>query len=699
MIDAPSSATRIVRFGPFELDLRSGELRKNGSRVGLQDQPLQILSVLLERPGELVTREELRQRLWPADTFVDFEHGLNAAVKRLRDALGDSADTPRFVETVPRRGYRFIAPVDLPRLDEPVEPAVERKPRRSFRWWYLVAAVFVVLCAILAVMTTRDAPPRVVRYTALNRHELHLFPPNGSPIPLLTDGSRIFFTELANGQFLPRQVSVAGGETVASIAGFDENHILEAISPDSTELLVWTFRGGDPNPRGWIVPLLGDAPRRLGTVRGHAAVWSSDGRIVYAKDDDLYMTDREGRQPRKMLTAPGRPYWPRWSPDGRRLRFTVFDHSNGLFSLWEVAADGSDLQPFLAGWNDPANECCGNWTPDGRYYVFQATRQNETHIWAIKERGGAFGDKKPRPIQLTSGPVSFLRPMPSKDGRKLFAIGWTLRGEVARYEAASGRWLPFLAGLSVEQVDCSRDGQWVAFITYPEGELWRGRIDGSQRLKLTATPMRAAMPHWSPDGTRIAFMGQTTGHHWKLYLVSRDGGIVQPLLPGDKSEGDPTWSPDGRSLAFGMDDAIYVVELESQRVSKVSGSDGLFSPRWSPDGRHLAAMPLDSGKQVLFDFNTGHWMDLAEMGGGYPHWSHDGRYLYFKRFGETALLPGSVWKIRISDKKLEQVVDLQGLRLGFGLFGTWMGLAPDDSPILMRDLSSHEIYALDWEAP
>src|SRR3989441_13349104 len=112
MIDAPPSATRIVRFGPFELDLRSGELRKNSSRVSLQHQPLQILSVLLERPGELVTREDLRQRLWPADTFVDFEHGLNAAVKRLRDALGDSAENPRFVETVPRRGYRFVAPVE-----------------------------------------------------------------------------------------------------------------------------------------------------------------------------------------------------------------------------------------------------------------------------------------------------------------------------------------------------------------------------------------------------------------------------------------------------------------------------------------------------------------------------------------------------------------------------------------------------------
>ena len=110
-------------------------------------------------------------------------------------------------------------------------------------------------------------------------------------------------------------------------------------------------------------------------------------------------------------------------------------------------------------------------------------------------------------------------------------------------------------------------------------------------------------------------------------------------------------------------------------------------------------MPLDGSKQVLFDFNTGHWMDLAEIPGGWPHWSHDGRYLYFKRNGETPLLPSSVWRIRISDKKMEQVVDHKGLTLGIGVFGPWLGLTPDDSPIVMLDQSRHEIYALDWEAP
>ena len=117
----------VVRFGVFELDVRAGELRKSGVRLNLLDQPCQLLTALLERPNQLVTREELRQRLWSSDTFVDFEHGLNAVVKRLRDVLGDSADTPRFVETMPRRGYRFIAPVD--RIGP--GPALRSHARRS----------------------------------------------------------------------------------------------------------------------------------------------------------------------------------------------------------------------------------------------------------------------------------------------------------------------------------------------------------------------------------------------------------------------------------------------------------------------------------------------------------------------------------------------------------------------------------------
>ncbi len=142
-----SNGSRMIQFGVFEVDQRAGELRRNGARVKLQEQPFQILALLLERPGEVVTREELQSRLWPADTFVDFDHSLNAAVRRLRDALGDSAENPRFVETVARRGYRFLAPVrgGGPAVDAEVSvPPIH--PAR--RWWIAAAAGALVLAGV-----------------------------------------------------------------------------------------------------------------------------------------------------------------------------------------------------------------------------------------------------------------------------------------------------------------------------------------------------------------------------------------------------------------------------------------------------------------------------------------------------------------------------------------------------------------------
>jgi DNA-binding winged helix-turn-helix (wHTH) protein len=185
MSDPPSGTSRLVRFGVFEIDLRSGDLRKGGTRLNLPEQPLQVLTALLERPGDLVTRDELRQRLWPGDTFVDFEHGLNAAVRRLRDTLGDSADVPRFVETVPRRGYRFVAPVardsGAPADNSqtvsnvvPSPPLVDPQPHRR-RWWIgggvMTAVCVMALAAWLfragSLQTTAAPPMRVVPLTTL----------------------------------------------------------------------------------------------------------------------------------------------------------------------------------------------------------------------------------------------------------------------------------------------------------------------------------------------------------------------------------------------------------------------------------------------------------------------------------------------------------------------------------------------------
>src|SRR5439155_14009181 len=144
----PATTSAVVRFGVFEVDLRAEELRKNGSKLKLAGQPFQVLAILLERPGELVTREELRKRLWP-DTFVDVDHNLNTAINKIREVLGDSAENPRFVETLPRRGYRFIAPVEGNRVAAPIAPLAARH-ESGFRYWVSRSAILVGAIVLLA---------------------------------------------------------------------------------------------------------------------------------------------------------------------------------------------------------------------------------------------------------------------------------------------------------------------------------------------------------------------------------------------------------------------------------------------------------------------------------------------------------------------------------------------------------------------
>src|SRR5262249_48635874 len=238
------------------------------------------------------------------------------------------------------------------------------------------------------------------------------------------------------------------------------------------------------------------------------------------------------------------------------------------------------------------------------------------------------------PVQLTFGPLNYYTPAPSQDGKKLFVVGEQRRGELARYDAKTEQWGSYLSGISAEQLDFSRDGAWVVYVTYPEGSLWRSNVDGSKRLQLTYPPMQAGLPCWSPDGKQIAFAARVPGKDWKIYLVSAEGGNPQQLTPDARFENDPTWSPDGNSLVFGVGNppepsAIYLLEVRTRQGSLLPGSEGLFSPRWSPDRRYIAALVGSQNTLMLFDFTTQKWTELAKQAAGWPRWSRDGKYIYF----------------------------------------------------------------------
>ncbi len=298
-------------------------------------------------------------------------------------------------------------------------------------------------------------------------------------------------------------------------------------------------------------------------------------------------------------------------------------------------------------------------------------------------------------------------PVPDPNGHKLYVIGVQQRGELVRYDAKSRQFQPFLSAIGAEQLDISADGKWVTYTLYPEGSLWRSKLDGSERLQLTFPPTQAIAPRWSPDGKRIAFSIRMTGKPQKIYSLSVDGGAPEQLTTGDQADIAPSWSADGESLVFGQDPAneaksgtlaIKILNLKTRQVSFLPGSEGLWHPSFSPDGRHIAALTTDSQGITLFDVATQKWTELASAAVNSPAWSRDGQYIYFDSYPTR---DAAIFRIRISDHKLERVTNIEGFRRAESSVSDWpwMGLTPDDSPILLRDNGTQEIYALDLQLP
>jgi len=623
--------------------------------------------------------ENILSKALEKDTDLRYQTAaeLRADLKRLRRDL-DSG----------RSGATAAPPVA-------VEEVRGTHPHRRWQTWALVAGgILIAITTIPGYVLTRPvAPLRVLRTAQLTNT-------NRPKSAVVTDGSRLYFVE---GQSSLSQTSVTGGETFPIATSLEDTGFSNVfdISPDGSVLLMNTARGTSRDGPLWTVPVLGGSPRRLGKLEGHAGAWSPDGKsIAYSRGNEIFLAKSDGSEPRRLLITAGTASDLRWSPDGSLLRFTVSDPKTNNRSIWQASADGGNLRPLLPGWNSTPNECCGNWTPDGKHFIFQAIRDETANIWALNEHGGLFRSTRQEPTQLTTGPMNIGDPVPSRDGKRLFVQGWRPRGELVHYDARSGQFAPYLSGISAMGLDFSRDGEWVAYNEGTDGTMWRSKVDGTQKLQLVSPPMQAYLPRWSPDGKQIAFFGHPPGEPWQIYVVSAAGGAPELIYRSGTNLADPSWSPDGKSLAFGENllnnqgSAVYVLDMKTRNASKLPGSNGLYSPRWSPDGRYVAAIPLDSLKLMLFDFKTQKWTELAKMFVAYPTWSRDGRYLYFDGILDYQ---ECYFRLQVSDRKLERILSLKGFQAAGGAFGNWSGLAPDASPLFVRDASIQEIYALDWQ--
>lgn len=723
-MEHPAVNPNTVQFGLFEVDLQARELRKSGVKIKLNEQPFQVLTVLLERPGEIVTREELQARLWPADTFVDFDLSLNSAVKKLRQALGDESDNPRFVETLYRRGYRFIAPVSAATGELPaasgngvaagsspvshqtsdasrgdgsrsVESArsSETAARSRKRLALIAAGCLAVLLIGLMFELMPTSSPRITGFTQLTNggkvHQMSV---------LLTDGQRLYFQAADKDRIALGEVSVSGGDS-ALIATPFVNTFLDDIAPDGSLMLIGSFQATNEASPIWLLPLPAGSPRPLRAVSAYWVVWSPDGhRLLYARGGDLSESNSDGSDARKLATLGGNVGGMRVSPDGRTIRLTLEDMKTGSSELWELNRDGSQPHPLLPNWNAAPHECCGRWTPDGKYFLFSSLRGGRTGLWALPERQ-SWIQPTAKPVQLTNGPLDFWWPVPSRDGKKIFALGGQPRSEVLRYDGRS--FVPYLGDASATDLAFSADGQRVAYVSVPELALWSSKIDGSDRIQLSEPgAMEAALPRWSPDGRQIVFMARTQNTDWRAYLVAANGQGLRELVPGAAAGIDPNWSPDGKSIVLSVNDLgavsnnVSILDLQTQKLTLIPGGEKVFSPRWSPDGRYIAAITTDSQALMLFDRTNQQWTELARATIGYPSWSHDGQYLYFdSSFTEDP----AFFRVRISDHRLERLVSLKDIHRLFGANAEWSGLGPDDSLLVTRNISSPEIYALDWQ--
>jgi Tol biopolymer transport system component len=303
--------------------------------------------------------------------------------------------------------------------------------------------------------------------------------------------------------------------------------------------------------------------------------------------------------------------------------------------------------------------------------------------------------------------VEFTQVGPRPDGRGLFAFGADRRGELLRYDSAGRRFVSHLEGASIVNVDASRDGQWLAWTTWPEGVLWRSRADGSQKLQLTSTGLWAGLPRWSPDGKWIAFTGQhAPGTRLSISRVSVDGGAAEVLATPEPGldHWDVCWFPDGRSLVFSYlqnrRPGLLRVDLGTRQVSPWPGAERLQYPKCSPQGRVFAletptsARPALAGNSRIFLPERGTWEEATVPGFVYANWTRDGQ----------ALIGLTPWGVRVqrfslATRRSEVIAELRGLTLAWQLGVPWMGLDATDAPLLTRDVSTSDLYALDWEAP
>jgi len=571
---------------------------------------------------------------------------------------------------------------------------------RTSSVWVIAAGLIIAIAMVFGIWFTR-APAVPIVESVVQLTNDGILKAGG----LETDGSRIYFNEGPSGSFSIAQVSVHGGQTGAVTTNL-VNPQIAGLTADGSSLLVLT---GAPLPSHvtmWSLPLPVGEPRRLGDADGIGASLFPDGRILYALNSTGYIAERDGSNPRKLEEATKYTTehgllldaMPNVSTDGKQVALSAFDNSTHSKVILQAASDGTGNHPILTGGQRslPTNICCPTWTPDGKYLLFRAETERRWDIWAffIEKR---LLEKSLPPVRLTNGPVSYSSFAASPDGKQIFAVGAQRRGELVRYDSRTREFVAFLGGISAYDPTFSRDGKWVAYLSYPEHTLWRSRADGSDRLQLTYPPMVVIIPRISPDGSKVAF--STWGG--PSYLVGMEGGTPKKVTDALTS----SWSPDGGLLALdsydpstGAHHPLGILDVRTGNISTVPDSQDMNGP-WFAGQDTLIATTNDSTKLVVFDIKTRKRSDLIANPNGFLNWivSPDGKYFFYQTGGNDP----KIFRMRMADRTVEEMASLKGFRAVDDPYqgNTQLNVAPDNSALLTRDIGTEEVYAISVKWP
>lgn len=589
--------------------------------------------------------------------------------------------------------------------DSPGTSPEQSRPKNSaIKSWRLVigCGVVIILILIFALHAHFSSKREIYTLTEASAEAI-LQTATSKSVPLMTDGKLLYVQESSAGKVRIIRTDLYSRSDPESIETSLDHPDPGVVKSDGSAMLLRGIEGSpaDDHPL-YMQPLPRGPAIRVGEILAYDSAWTPDGtHIVYSKSRTVFETTSTGGNVRKLFDTPGRAYWFRWSPDGHKLRYTVNDASVGTYSLWETDYLYTTPRRLVFDSDGDLQSCCGTWSYDGQYYVFQGLVNGPFQIFLKPENARWYNRVDPRTVRLTSGTSNHRSPLPIEGGRRLVALSQVPKSEVVQYDRVSKRWVPLLDGIFAATAAISKDGKWLAYTSAADNTLWRCQMpDCKNPRQLTVRPFRVTMPQWSPDGSRIACMAQAAGKRWQASTILSAGGPLTSLGTIDGAEADPTWSPLGDEIAygaipnpdFGADAQIHRVNLSSKRVQTITQSRGFNTPRWSPDGRYLAAVQWKPPALAVYEFSTEKWRHFPDTRVGYPHWTSDGKRLSF-----LSLVPGKtaeILELDVASWTVSHVVSLSGVRQPTFSFGNWIGVGIHDNPLALRDLSTEEV--LSW---